>query len=472
MKERLPNWPTLKKTVGRALAASVLVLLEACDQGPPQGRVARDFVNALINNDSSRAASLVSPDIRRDPAVQQYISSLATQLRGCAIDAIVVRDAPLGALVGAAEQATVAFRESCGQGDVLGQPVKFSGMLVGLDRTKGGAGDQYFVTPNILVTMPISVVSSRQQTHSEVTPTAFRVAQATPGSMKTPEATPTPVPTLRMSVINTSITDAPDEGWQSIRTQIVVENTSSNYQSFSVGNGTISTAEGLRYNYATSIREGAPGTFELPPGFRMQGWKSIWLGNKWEQKLLEFVFKVPKTTSGYQIQSRNTNVVAAGGETINPETLKYPTERPDSDFREIGTTITTRRGGKVTILEFVRDDDATREYQAGPSRYRAPDTLLYRVKVRFQNTNIGGDEQFKIKFGNLWGNDGFVYGFSSVWYKISRGLNSIASTEISTLVGPGLQKDVEAFVEVHTALSGGKLKITGDIDEIFNLRLQ
>lgn len=144
--ERLPKSQRFLQLFG---AASLLLSVEACKQEPPQEQTVRGFVSALADGNLDRASSFFAPDIRNHPGLRQspILNTLSQQLKGCQIDTAVVRQNPLGALIGSAEQVSVTFKQACGSGTV-----KFGAIVIGIDR----AGEKYFVNPLVIIPMPTS----------------------------------------------------------------------------------------------------------------------------------------------------------------------------------------------------------------------------------------------------------------------------------------------------------------------------
>lgn len=140
------------------VGSGAFAFLEACSPGTPQEQVSRDFVNALINGNISGAISLAAPDVRNTPGLAQQLSSLSQLLKGCRVDEVVVRQNPIGGLIGSPENANVTFKEPCGEGgQMFGRGTRFSGINVGLDKTQEGNSNRYYVS--VFATTPVPIMS-------------------------------------------------------------------------------------------------------------------------------------------------------------------------------------------------------------------------------------------------------------------------------------------------------------------------
>lgn len=159
------------------LSVASLTLLEGCSSGrPSQEQIAIDFTQALAGGDTNKALSYVAPDVRRDQSITRYLSQLAVQIKDCRVDGVVVRQNPVGALLASGEQATVAFKELCGEFDIFGTKAKISSMLVGFDVTVSGNEKKYYVNPGMFTTSPVPVIGQTQ--YSAEVPPAFSQEQA------------------------------------------------------------------------------------------------------------------------------------------------------------------------------------------------------------------------------------------------------------------------------------------------------
>ncbi|MDO8504024.1 MAG: hypothetical protein Q7S60_05075 [bacterium] len=180
------------------------------------------------------------------------------------------------------------------------------------------------------------------------------------------------------------------------------------------------------------------GTYELPPGFKITGYVS----HGQEYPAFQACFKVAQNTSGYRLVVPGFPEIDLEKELTAAGQMKFPTDHPDSDFKELGETITIPGQGKMTLLEFRRDG----------------------YKVRFENESQG--YAASLTFGYT------VVDTQGVWWTHGRwSPTSVMAPDVMT-VGPGLSEEfVKTFKSpLSQTIRGGKLLCGGNINQIFNLR--
>lgn len=203
----------------------------------------------------------------------------------------------------------------------------------------------------------------------------------------------------------------------------------------------------------TSSPEGNPRVYAieggLPQAFRTKGVYSSGtpFGGIYSPRLC---FAVAEKTSGYKLQLPGFSEIHLEEDLKRVQNLNFPTDRPESDYKELSGSFPIPNKGTLTILGIQRarvmgwvgksrDDDRPREVEG------------LKIKVRFDNASLGYNQGFSVGL-NIFSNDGVFY-----------------SSGLGASVGPGLSKEDTGIIPAR--LTSGKIVATGDLNGIFNLRV-
>ncbi len=303
-----------------------------------------------------------------------------------------------------------------------------------------------------------------------------------------------------------------DSGWKYFYLEFAVENKSNGLQLIAFGDGSYDKVllvmkEGFNYQplLGTSTDRSIPfsqvnmiarATVEqkpvlipisLPPGFRVRG-----VGNDLTVQranslgrvspVNRLAFKVGKDTVPQklvispvtippmdQAQGFPGSLPIAGFQEpdlskgpLNPDTVKYPTERPDSEFKNIGDTVEVPDRGSITI-------EAARKVQR-------QNATQIELKFRFHNSNKGYTKSFNLVM-KFFGDDGILYTEAAEKSQEKVAFRSQPVTWdgyfVSTAeIAPNTDLVTERYVPgAPPTLKGGKLMVSGDMNEIFNVQL-
>ncbi|MBI4059280.1 hypothetical protein HY404_03520 [Candidatus Microgenomates bacterium] len=453
------NWLSL-------LGVASVTLLEACSSGrPPQEQIAMDFVNALSNGDSNKAMTLVAPDLRRDQSIQEYVTQMAKQLKGCKVEAVTVRESIYGALMGAAEQASVTFKDLCGSGEVYGSRVKFSSMMVALDKTKGENNSKYYINPS--GTMPMADAASLSPRIQAASQNSLTEPSPTKEILKSNQlkALPFRIETSKGRLFNrygpyTTVQEdkTQEEGWKWVTLLYGFENTGKDtvsLVSLSLANSTIGpvqvlTQEGFQYScgsFGSDI-----GQVSIPPKFRLIGtWHYGAYGGVNEASFGQTNCRISGKTTPTILQVPNFTEIDFKKGLVDINSFKFPTDLPDSSFKElVGTSFSTPNKGRIDFLEV--------QQKLRPSNDGKIDITL---KLRFKNDNIGDNQTFNLLFPGIFATDGIFYETSTA--------SAYRYEYLNITVPPGGTKEGEVKLYMPRPVEG-KLIVDGDLKEIFNLR--
>lgn len=208
----------------------------------------------------------------------------------------------------------------------------------------------------------------------------------------------------------------------------------------------------------------------LPPHFRVRGsFNYNTRGNisaddiQLCKKGLKFI--AGEKTSGYRLNVPNFPEISLQNDTSSVDQLKFPTDRPDSDFKNPSTTINIPGKGSVAF------EGAVSRTSIAPFTAELPGTKV-KVRFRFHNDSIGYDQKFMLTI-KLFGDDGILYTAMD-----DRAMNMFPTQPlywdgypIYTYVPPSNDQIQEVDIVVSSTLKSGKLMVSGDINEIFNLTL-
>lgn len=316
----------------------------------------------------------------------------------------------------------------------------------------------------------------------------------------------------------------PEPGWKYVYTEFAVENKSSKTQlvGLSIDNlnrAILRTKDGFQYDrpvhydvhgtptagvfdptstYFGFTRGGFPGIniFQsLPPGFRVQGVYNDATSpfthpssDDPEALFNRVCIRVGEQTSGYFLtippaspnMLRDLPTIEPGSfpqidltnGLVDVKSLKFPTDRPDSEFKDLGTTISIPGKGSLTIEKMPNE-----KFNEGK---------LVKFKVRFHNDSKGYGQVFKVTM-KLFGNDGILYTKSEsdalraspdnqlYWDGVFVSSGEIPPGGDTFWVGKaegswsGKSNIYGPAFPVSPAFNGGKLMVSGDINEIFNV---
>lgn len=194
---------------------------------------------------------------------------------------------------------------------------------------------------------------------------------------------------------------------------------------------------------AYAIEEG------LPQAFRMRGvyWSGTPFGGIYSPRLC---FKVAEKTSVYRLQVPGFSAINLEENYKRVQSLSFPTDRPESDYKELSGSFSIPNKGTLTFLGIQRvrvagwvgkagDDDRPREIEG------------LKIRARFDNASLGYNQDFSVGL-KIFDNAGVLY-----------------PSGLSVTVGPGLSKETAAIIPAR--LTSGKIVATGDLNDIFNLNL-
>lgn len=287
---------------------------------------------------------------------------------------------------------------------------------------------------------------------------------------------------------------APQPGWKYVYVELAVENKGSRNTLVRLdlfNQAVLHDKDGFQYKspqpsltfeltrsyfgtgYQVGIHE------NLPPGFRVIGVFSESahpdVPNDKTSLTSKVTFKVGEQTSGYKLKIPQFPEVNLDTP-VKTESLRFPTDRPDSEFKELGTTINIPGKGRFTV-EGVIDRRLFNPKTAWRGWQKEIPNAGSKVKLRlrFHNDSKGYGQTFNIVMG-LFGEDGILYTSSKQDGQIQKIFPNnplfwsgyfVTSGEIA----PGQDRTVDQEITTSSRIKSGKLVVAGDINEIFNVRL-
>lgn len=217
----------------------------------------------------------------------------------------------------------------------------------------------------------------------------------------------------------------------------------------------------------------------LPPGFRVKGVFNSLLGspminfspNDTEMYISRVTFRVGEKTSGYRLNVPNLPEIDLRKGIASLSQLKFPTDRPDSDFKNPGTTINIPDKGSVTFEGIVdRTPYVKNSFLKLPNKNPGTEA---KIKFRFHNGSIGYAQSFKLR-AKIFGDDGILYTLltqDAMKEFPNQPLYWDGYLVSAREVPPGNDRIEEVDIIISSGLKNGKLVVSGDINEIFNLSL-
>lgn len=281
----------------------------------------------------------------------------------------------------------------------------------------------------------------------------------------------------------------PQPGWKYIYVEFAIENKGNNTKVVSLDRRSlfaskIRTKEG--FEYTNPIEFGYSGIVipdrifsptntyfnqnALPPGFRIVG---VYNDLLWayppapepdlKEGLINRVsFAVGEKTTDYKLSIPGFPELDLTKDAVDMRSLKLPTDRPDSDFKNPGATINIPGKGSVTF-----------EGAVSRTPIQKPGTKV-NIRFRFHNNSIGYGQNFNLTT-KLFGDDGILYTTS---YNADAAMKIFPNQPLSwdgyifgPYVPPGNTETQEVGIVISSSLKSGKLVVSGDINEIFNLNL-
>lgn len=313
--------------------------------------------------------------------------------------------------------------------------------------------------------------------------------------------------------------ELPESGWKYVYTEFGIENRSNKaalvmLNTLALRKSILRTKEGFQYagpidvghypegNLTTSTYFGSgltdrSGGLEeimfnnLPPGFRALGvFSGLSESNNIKLSANRITFKVGEKTSGYRLllgtppiseydYLSHPNLPRAvpfpeldiTNGVIDTASLKFPTNRPDSEFKNLGTVINVPSKGSV-LVERVMD----RTFQRSDEGNVLSNSIT-TIRFRFHNESAGYGQKFNLAV-RFFGNDGILYtkhiastDLSMVYAFPEQFLYWDGYPVLSNEVPPGADKIIDFKINTSSTVKNGKLAVSGDINEIFNLEL-
>ncbi len=382
------------------------------------------------------------------------------------------------------------------------------------------------------VAIPTAVTgNSAQFPNIKDRPLTNQTLVPTPTPIPRPTEKPTPTPTIKKETSSSNIS-SPEKGiinpiillpikveeknvspgWKSVSMGFVAENRSNKtmlilLDPYNFGDSVLKSQEGFSYkntdhfsdngicfgSFASPYEETTvqklrsslspellkiiskgPGFHEfnsIPPHFRTRGIFRISVNGVCNEKSVNFT--VGEKTSGYKLNVPNFPEIDLHKDAISLDQLKFPTDRPDSDFKNPGTTISIPGKGSVTF-EGVVGKTPNVDYSLYTLPIEKRGTMV-KLRFRFHNDNIGYGQQFNLAT-KLFGDDGILYTTTSMSESLIKAFPNqplywdgyfVQAYEVA----PGNDATVEVSILTSYNVKGGKLAVSGDINEIFNLQL-
>jgi hypothetical protein len=285
-----------------------------------------------------------------------------------------------------------------------------------------------------------------------------------------------------------------EQGWRWIRVESGIENRGNQPLELSENETgyrpVIRTAEGYEYgsNYDNQY-VGIMNWFEpvvgLPPGFRCKGVIASGYGNdevpcgdvtSMEELLGAFspigswVFKVAQNTSGYRFSLPGFPELNLDEEIAKNSGLKYPTDRPDSDFPDIdGSSFTIGDGPiRLTFGPLKREPDL-----AGTGMVLGEGPFLsglqyYSFDIESENLDAGYEHSFFFQMRSL-ADDGVVC-YNSLVRELDEAVY-VKDVCLQVPLGPGISTKSSLLLAFPASVASAKLILTGDVNEVFNCHL-
>lgn len=306
----------------------------------------------------------------------------------------------------------------------------------------------------------------------------------------------------------------PEQGWKYVQISLGLENRSNrlllpDFDAHAVANSILSVAEGFVYHPVDSQSSfGGNAPNSIPAGFRVKASYNAGIGDNWQSDrpddlssiVSKLTFKVGETTHISRLQTGASQYLdpsryGSAYKTLltqlpnidfsqgpaDDTNLKYPTDRPDTDFRELGTTITVPQKGSVTF-------QGISARTVWPLTSVNPGSLV-KIRIRFHNDSAGYGQSFNFKV-KFFGDDGVLYTYNrssgygpdvplpsahpEYWdgFTVTSGdADNDAPSMSEGEVPPSADKVVDAPIRVSSTVRSGKLMVSGDINEIFNVTL-
>lgn len=235
----------------------------------------------------------------------------------------------------------------------------------------------------------------------------------------------------------------------------------------------------------------------LPPGFRALGavidrgavtrFPDLWYPNNTTAFVNRVAFLAGEQTSGFKLkitpqlkpyEDRRLFKPAPFseidlGKATDLKSLRFPTSRPDSEFKNLGTPVNAPGKGSMTIEKALeRKDWPYRRYYGDDSTVKGAASRV-RMSVNFRNENKGYAKKFNVVM-MLFGDDGMIYTNATEEAVVAFpeqpqywGGFFLSSKDI----GPGQSQTLQADLFTSLTVKRGKLVVAGDINEIFNIEL-
>ncbi len=251
------------------------------------------------------------------------------------------------------------------------------------------------------------------------TPDTSLTKQGPGATPKPPESVKEKVPVFLSRVFETK-SNSP--AWKNVNVDFSIVNNTGQYMTIGdirkFGAATLTTSDGYTYkeNPKSII---TMGLFTdkgyrlpiLPPGFRANFLAGDWYNNATNPKLLTYSFRAAQATSGYKLSIQGVPAEFDLSKDVQP--IHYPTDIPNSDFRDVGKASfifsenqKDRKGIKITFDSFS---------PVGPNPNLLDPSIpykLYSLKGTAENQSKGYDAAAPVgAFENVFlvANDGGVY---------------------------------------------------------------